>query len=1341
MSNISSQTIVDLLKNINNNCILKKCTMKDTNDDPIENYLGEIKMYLDLILENIKNTFPFGKESLEQLWNLSEQKNCNKFSININTEFQNHNFPTIETNLKSKKIKKKGFWGDSNPDLYYSIDLHKNDIPNDGNICCSSNIKSDKPCSQNYECIESQKGGNNKSDESVVFYSGSILTKNEACDEVSLKFKKIFNLISSCLILLYDKNPLLNEINSEISDTYFKKKINSIIEKKNDDFRLKLCNSNIFKGLHDDGSPYDIKDINAYKFLIDYFDINDDDILDIIKEMENPNQNKSLNEKLDIQNVFGTIAAIEPKTIAKFAENMVAGKNKFHKKTNRRSIKKIQKRSKKKFKQNGGNTQDKKNKGKELIKELYKIIPEGIHNTNIINHFKNTRFCECPANKVRKDMKLNINEKPVQELIEKVDDLKILYLKEIHKNLKYLFQNTKSSQKNNLFIYCNSKNNYNICKSRNNIDVLDKHIPFFNLLINKKLKIVKINDISYFILEGNIDPKKPNQKEYLKCEILEINDILINEYKVDSILNKNFEIKGIKFDKSIYNDNLIKKNFDSLPAKEINLICYPIDDDGKINVGQHNQIKIKFQNKINWEWKINFAIDNNILNKLEQQIPIDTTEFLKNFENKYVDIIKFINNTYCFKENHDRDNFDAECIPVDEDDILANQDNEPLIEQKNDNKIVEEDKIEVEDKKKDLYFKINKIRELLDNDTIDNKIFEIRKLLKKNIENKSPIKNDKTNKSVLDENKIVKEDIIIPSPREENKKEIINTEQNNPDLKTDNIAAIDPDQKNPLDIEKDNMRAKIPDVAIGHKLVKQVNIDKVGESKIDIDQDDNKAGELNKEIEKNNIDEVSPEQREDEVLPEQKRDEVVDQYNNEVLPEQKRDEVVDQYNNVVSPEQKRDEVVDQYNNEVSPEQREDEVLPEQKRDEVVDQYNNEVSPEQKRDEVVDQYNNEVSPEQREDEVLPEQKRDEVLPEQKRDEVVDQYNNKVLPEEREEEFFEKDNNNKVLPEEREEEFFEKDNNNNEQDIETERINIQEAKYNDEPLKSQDEYGTDGIQDHDQKISGGNFWHHFGGSRMRNKSLKKFQKKRKKSRKYQRGGISARPGTLCLKCPNMDCGPPFHPIWGEEYCNRDENNLEGGIKNKKKKNMMRKKIKTKKKNRKRQDGGISARPGTLCLKSPNMDCGPPFHPIWGEEYCNRDVNNLEGGIKNKKKKNMMRKKVKTKKKNRKRQDGGISARPGTLCLKCPNMDCGPPFHPIWGEEYCNRDVNNLEGGIKNKKKKNMMRKKIKTKKKNRKRQDGGISARPGTLCLKCPNMDCGPPFHPIWGEEYCNKNLDV
>ena len=38
---------------------------------------------------------------------------------------------------------------------------------------------------------------------------------------------------------------------------------------------------------------------------------------------------------------------------------------------------------------------------------------------------------------------------------------------------------------------------------------------------------------------------------------------------------------------------------------------------------------------------------------------------------------------------------------------------------------------------------------------------------------------------------------------------------------------------------------------------------------------------------------------------------------------------------------------------------------------------------------------------------------------------------------------------------------------------------------------------------------------------------------KSKKIYKGGLSARPGTLNVKCPNMDCGtaglPGFHAVW--------------------------------------------------------------------------------------------------------------------------------------------------------------------------------------------------------------------
>ena len=41
--------------------------------------------------------------------------------------------------------------------------------------------------------------------------------------------------------------------------------------------------------------------------------------------------------------------------------------------------------------------------------------------------------------------------------------------------------------------------------------------------------------------------------------------------------------------------------------------------------------------------------------------------------------------------------------------------------------------------------------------------------------------------------------------------------------------------------------------------------------------------------------------------------------------------------------------------------------------------------------------------------------------------------------------------------------------------------------------------------------------------------------KKSNKSLKGGLSARPGTLNTKCPNMDCGtsglPGFHPVWSK------------------------------------------------------------------------------------------------------------------------------------------------------------------------------------------------------------------
>lgn len=42
-------------------------------------------------------------------------------------------------------------------------------------------------------------------------------------------------------------------------------------------------------------------------------------------------------------------------------------------------------------------------------------------------------------------------------------------------------------------------------------------------------------------------------------------------------------------------------------------------------------------------------------------------------------------------------------------------------------------------------------------------------------------------------------------------------------------------------------------------------------------------------------------------------------------------------------------------------------------------------------------------------------------------------------------------------------------------------------------------------------------------------------KKNSSKLLKGGVSARPGTIDLKCPNMDCGtaglPGFHPSWGK------------------------------------------------------------------------------------------------------------------------------------------------------------------------------------------------------------------
>lgn len=42
-------------------------------------------------------------------------------------------------------------------------------------------------------------------------------------------------------------------------------------------------------------------------------------------------------------------------------------------------------------------------------------------------------------------------------------------------------------------------------------------------------------------------------------------------------------------------------------------------------------------------------------------------------------------------------------------------------------------------------------------------------------------------------------------------------------------------------------------------------------------------------------------------------------------------------------------------------------------------------------------------------------------------------------------------------------------------------------------------------------------------------------KKNSNKLLKGGLSARPGTINLKCPNMDCGtaglPGFHPSWGK------------------------------------------------------------------------------------------------------------------------------------------------------------------------------------------------------------------
>ena len=67
------------------------------------------------------------------------------------------------------------------------------------------------------------------------------------------------------------------------------------------------------------------------------------------------------------------------------------------------------------------------------------------------------------------------------------------------------------------------------------------------------------------------------------------------------------------------------------------------------------------------------------------------------------------------------------------------------------------------------------------------------------------------------------------------------------------------------------------------------------------------------------------------------------------------------------------------------------------------------------------------------------------------------------------------------------------------------------------------------------------------------------------------------------------------------------------------------------------------GGLCLKSPNMDQGVPFHPVWGKEFSQK------GGTKKKQKKSKM-----------KQQKGG-------LCLKAPNMDQGAPFHPVWGSEF--------------------------------------------------------------------------
>ena len=99
------------------------------------------------------------------------------------------------------------------------------------------------------------------------------------------------------------------------------------------------------------------------------------------------------------------------------------------------------------------------------------------------------------------------------------------------------------------------------------------------------------------------------------------------------------------------------------------------------------------------------------------------------------------------------------------------------------------------------------------------------------------------------------------------------------------------------------------------------------------------------------------------------------------------------------------------------------------------------------------------------------------------------------------------------------------------------------------------------------------------------------------------------------------------------------------------------------------------------------------------------------------------VKSKKKSKKRgsyHKGGESARPGTLNVKCPNMDCGtaglPGFHAIWKKGGSNKQSGSNKRRYKNKK------------------LYGGDSARPGTLNVKCPNMDCGtaglPGFHATW-----------